>query len=105
MATCGNLSMSRQIFYKVSDQIDGFIECMNEVKHAVHVAYYLKRRDYGCKIIIVVRNRTTSGTIIYSLTKLRSTREIPLLEANLEGIKVAVSKYVDTLSDSTDTSD
>ena len=96
---------SRHIFYKASDEIDEFMECMNEVKHALRVSYYLKRRDYGCKIIIIVRKSSTSSTIMYSLTKLRSLTELPMFKANLEGIKSGVNRYLDSLSDSTDTSD
>ena len=60
------------IFYR--DEIDEFIEsmnevnmyyvCMNEVKHVLRVVYYVKCRDYGCKVIIIVRNQVTSPTLI-----------------------------------------
>ena len=69
-STCSNIS--RQIVFKVGDELETFISAMNEVKHAVRVAYYVKWRYYGAKVIVVVRNQRTSSTIMYSLSKLRS---------------------------------
>ena len=102
-STCSNIS--RQIVFKVGDELETFISAMNEVKHAVHVAYYVKRRYYGAKVIVVVRNQRTSSTIMYSLSKLRSLGEIPMFKAILEGITVAVHRFVESLADSTASSD
>ena len=104
MATSANIS-THIIFKKFAEELDKFISAMNEVKHAVHVVYYVKCRYYGAKVIVVVRNQMTSSTIIYSLSKLRSVGEIPMFQAMLDGIKVAVYRFVESLSDSTDSSD
>ena len=103
MATSANIST--RIVFKIAEELDKFISAMNEVKHAVRVVYYVKHRYYRAKVIVVVRNQMTSSTIIYSLTKLRSVGEIPMFQAMLDGIKVAVYRFVESLSDSTDSSD
>ena len=103
MATSANIST--HIVFKIAEELDKFISAMNEVNHAVCVVYYVKCRYYGAKVIVVVRNQMTSSTIIYSLTKLRSVGEIPMFQAMLDGIKVAVYRFVESLSDSTDSSD
>ena len=105
MATSTFSNLSRQIVLKVGNELETFISAMNEVKHAVRVTYYVKRSDYGAKVIVVVRNQRTSSTIMYSLSKLRCVGEIPMFKAILEGITVAVHRFVESLADSTHSSD
>ena len=102
-STCSNID--RQIVFKVVDEIQTFISGMNQVKHAVHVSYYVKWRNYRAKVIVIVRNQSTSSTIMYCLSKVRSLGEIPMFKAMLDGITVAVNRFVESLADSASSSD
>ena len=88
-------NFSTEIVLKITEELDKFISVMNELKHSVRVVYIVKRRCYGAKVIVVVRNQRTSSTIMYSLSKLRSLGEIPMFQAMLDGMKVGVYKFVD----------
>ena len=93
--------MSREILKRVGEELEEFISCMNEVKHIVYVVFHAKRRYYGAKVVVVVRNRSSYSTIICSLTKIRCLNEILMFRVLLDGIKDAVYKYLGTSSEST----
>lgn len=93
--------VSRQILDGVGHELEEFISCMNEVKHGVYVVFHAKRRYYGAKVVVVIRNRSSYSTIIHCLTKIRSLDEILMFRVLLEGMKHTVYKYLDTLSEST----
>ena len=93
--------ISPEILKRVGDELEEFISCMNEVKHRVYVVFHAKRRPYGAKVVVVIRNRSCYSTIIYSLTKIRSLNEIFMLRVFLDGMKNAVYKYLGTSSEST----
>ena len=93
--------ISQEILKQVGDELEEFISCMNEVMHRVYVVFHAKRRPYGAKVVVVIRNRSCYSTIIYSLTKIRSLNEIFMLRVFLDGMKNAVYKYLGTSSEST----
>ena len=88
--------ISREILKRVCDELEEFISSMNEVKHRVYVVFHAKRRPYGAKVVLVIRNRSCYSTIIYSLTKIK----IFMLRVFLDGMKNAVYKYLGTSSES-----
>ena len=93
--------ISREILKRVGEELEEFILCMNEVKHRVYVVFHAKRQHYGAKVVVVVRNRSSYSTIIYSLTKIRCLNEILMFRVLIDGIKHAVYKYLGTSSEST----
>ena len=93
--------MSREILKRVGKEFEDFISCMNEVKHGVYVVFHAKRWHYGAKVVVVVRNRSSYSTIIYSLMKIWCLNEILMFRVLLDGIKNAVYKYLGTSSEST----
>ena len=92
--------ISQEILKRVGDELEEFISCMNEVKHRLYVVFYAKRRPYGAKVVVVIRNRSCYSTIIYSLMKIRSLNELLMFRVLLDGMKNAVYKYLGTSSES-----
>ena len=72
------------------------------VRNAVYIAYYVKRRYYGAKVLLTVRDRSSNSTVIHVVAKIRSEVEIAMFHTLLQGVKDAVYQYVNTGSDSSE---
>ena len=95
---------SRKIVYSLGDELETFIDSLDDVKNSVYIAYHAKRRYYGAKVLVTVRNRSSYSTVLHVVSKIRSESDIPMFCALLQGIKDAVYKYVESTrhSDSSD---
>ena len=93
---------SRKIVFSIGDELEEIIQSMYHVRSAVYIAYCVKRRYYGAKVLLTVRDRASNSTVIHMVTKLRSEVEIAMFRTLLQGVKDAVYKYVDTGRDSSD---
>ena len=58
----------------------------------ISVKYSCLRRQYGCKIIIVAKNKLDK-TIFYSLIKVRSFPELESIKHLLNGMQQSIDTY------------
>ena len=93
---------SRKIVFSLVDELEEVIQSMNNVRNAVYIAYHVKRRYYGTKVLITVRDRSSNSTAIHVVAKIRSEVEIAIFHTLLQGVKDAVYQYVNTGSDSSE---
>ena len=45
---------SRKIVYSLGDELETFIDSLDDVKNSVYIAYHAKRRYYGAKVLVTV---------------------------------------------------
>ena len=43
---------SRKIVYSLGDELETFIDSLDDVKNSVYIAYHAKRRYYGAKVLV-----------------------------------------------------
>ena len=89
-----------KIVFSVGDELEDMIQSMNDVRNAVYIAYHVKRRHYGVKVLITVRDRSSNSTVIHFIIKIRSELEIAMFRTLVQGVKDAVYKYVEKECDS-----
>ena len=86
---------ARKLVYSLGDELETFIESMKSVKNSVYIAYCVKRRHYGAKLLLTVRDRASYSTVFHVVSKIRSDLEIPMVHVLLHGVKRAVYKYIE----------
>ena len=91
---------SRKLVYSIGDELETFIESIKSVKNSVYIAYCVKRRDYGAKLVLTVRDRASYSTVFHVVSKIRSDLEIPMVHVLLHGVKRAVYKYIENTCNS-----
>lgn len=89
-----------KIVFSVGDELEDMIQSMNDVRNAVYIAYHVKRRHYGVKVLITVRDRSSNSTVIHFIIKILSELEIAMFRTLVQGVKDAVYKYVEKECDS-----
>ena len=92
----------QKIVFSLGDELEEVIQSMNNVRNAVYIAYHVKRRYYGAKVLITVRDRSSNSTVIHVVAKIRSEVEIAMFHTLLQGVKDAVYQYFNTGSDSSE---
>ena len=50
---------SRKLVYSLGDELETFIDSLDNVKNSVYIAYHAKRRYYGAKVLVTVRDRSS----------------------------------------------
>ena len=93
---------SRKIVFSLGDELEEVIQSMNNVRNAVYIAYHVKRRYYGAKVLVTVKDIASNSTVIHVVAKIRSEVEIAMFHTLLQGVKDAVFQYVNTESDSSE---
>ena len=93
---------SRKIVFSLGDELEEVIQSMNNVRNAVYIAYHVKRRYYGAKVLVTVKDRASNSTVIHVVAKIWSEVEIAMFHTLLQGVKDAVFQYVNTGSDSSE---
>ena len=81
---------SRKIVYSLGDELETFIDSLDDVKNS--------------KVLVTVRDRSSYSTVLHVVSKIRSESDIPMFCTLLQGIKDVVYKYVESTHDS-DSSD
>ena len=80
-------------FVAVGNLCENFTSELKHLSHRVVVRYHVKKRCYGSKVVIIAKNRETDRTILYSLVKIRSPKEIDLLKFVLSGMDQYIVNY------------
>ena len=93
---------SRKIVFSLGDELEEVIHSMNNERNAVYIAYHVKRRYYGGKVLVTVKDRASNSTVIHVVAKIQSEVEIAMFHTLLQGVKDAVFQYVNTGSDSSE---
>ena len=91
-----------KIVFSLGDELEEVIKSINDVRNAVYIVYHVKRRHYGAKVSLTVRDRSSNSTVIHVVTKIRSEVEIAMFRTLVQGVKDAVYKYVENENDSSD---
>ena len=87
-----------QILSAAREMIEDFIESTNQFKNTVHVKYYLKRRNYGFKFQLDVRNAKSDSTVMNVFLKVRSLHQVNILQCTLHSVLKSIEHYVDDIT-------
>ena len=91
----------RSVFVAVGNICSDFTTNLNYISQIVTVRFSVKKRIYGCKVILVAKDKRTDKTIFYSLVKIRSVGEADTLPSLLNGFENYLHKYYN-IPDSSD---
>ena len=92
------------IFSTVGNELEDFVYSLKYLHNTVRVKFYLKIRNYGCKLIIDVTDVQADKTFFNCLIKIRSVKEIDALKLMLKGMKTSIEKFCQCqCSEDTDT--
>ena len=84
---------TRSVFIAVGNICNEFSNDLKYISNGIILSYYIKKRIYGSKVTICAKNRVTDKTILYTLVKIRSVREIDILQSLLGGISEFLHQY------------
>ena len=83
---------SHKICLQVANILEDFTTELKYCHQTISVKYSCLKRQYGCKIIIVAKNKLDK-TIFYSLIKVRSFPELESLKHLLNGMQQSIDTY------------
>ena len=83
----------RSVFVAVGNICSDFTTNLKYISQSVTVGFSIKKRIYGCKLIVVAKDKRTDKTIFYSLVKIRSVGEADTLPSLLNGIENYLHNY------------
>ena len=81
------------VFVAVGNICEDFTNDLKYVSNGIILCYYVKKRSYGCKVIICAKDRITDKTIVYSIIKIRSIADMDIFGVFLSGMSQFLHKY------------
>ena len=82
-----------RLFVLVGNELDDFVHNVKYLDNRVYVEYHLKMRPYGCKAMILAKNKETDQTFYNCLFKIRSTADVDALKLLLKGMEDSLDKF------------
>ena len=90
------------IFSRVGNELEDFVDSLKYLHNRIPVKFFLKRRDYGAKLVIDATDEISEKTFFNILVKIRSVEEIEVFKLLLEGMRTSIEKKCQC-NDSSDT--
>ena len=84
---------ARSIFFSVGSELEEFTDGLKYLDHKIRVLFHAKLKSYGCKLVVLAKDKKTEKTFFYSLVKIRLKDDISPLKVLLEGMKASVEKF------------
>ena len=91
------------IVERVGSELEDFVYSLKYLNNIILVRFFLKRRDYGAKLVIDATDRITEKTFFNILVKIRSVEEIESFKLMLEGLRTSIEKKCHGNDSSSDT--
>ena len=83
----------RSVFVAVGNICSDFTSNLKYISQIVRLGYLIKKRVYGCKVIVFAKDIRTDKTIFYTLVKICSIHEADNLSTLLHGMETYLNTY------------